>query len=257
MPVSNNPRSAKNYPFQFPNFEAVGFDLGETLIYYRGVPMSWAGLYRDALISVALKCNYAADKAALERGEAIVREYNTRLHPRMQEVSSDEILGRVLAAWGLDPPRYLERAAIQFFHFFRQEPVAYVDSLPTLQRLASSGIQIGILTDVMYGMPRNFVLEDIAKAGIDGSQIKSLLTSLDVGQRKPNPRGFLQLAAEMSCPPERMLFVGNEFNDIAGAGKAGMTPILIDRAREKPDWGQAWRIESLDELAGLFEFETH
>lgn len=37
-------------------FRAIGFDLGDTLLAYRGVPLNWASLYDEALRAVAVRC---------------------------------------------------------------------------------------------------------------------------------------------------------------------------------------------------------
>ncbi len=38
------------------HFRGVGFDLGETLIFYRDTPLNWAALYPDALRAAAGAC---------------------------------------------------------------------------------------------------------------------------------------------------------------------------------------------------------
>jgi putative hydrolase of the HAD superfamily len=38
----------------------VGFDLGETLIFYRDTPLNWAALYPEALRAAAEACGISA-----------------------------------------------------------------------------------------------------------------------------------------------------------------------------------------------------
>jgi len=81
---------------------AIGFDLGETLIHYQGMPLSWQALYREALAQVAQSCMYQAGEDEITQAVSILARYNTRLHPRTHEVSADTILGEILTAWDVD-----------------------------------------------------------------------------------------------------------------------------------------------------------
>ena len=172
----------------------VGFDLGETLIYYRDTPLSWASLYRAALGRVAESCAVAPTPAQFVAAEQILARYNTRLVPRTHEVPASEILSLVLHAWELPAAPLLASATEAFFTFFQQHMRAFPETIPLLAWLRECGLPTGILTDVPYGMPRTFVQRDLDAAGISGF-CAVLLTSVEVGVRKPEPAGYLALAA--------------------------------------------------------------
>lgn len=227
---------------------AIGFDLGETLIHNDGVPLSWSSMYRDALVGVGGACGVVADEAMLAGAEAVLSKYNTRLNPRVREVSSDVILGEVLACWGTSSEDYLATATAAFFSFFRQNVSVYDDVLPTLVELKRMGLRVGVLTDVPYGMGRAYVERDVASFA---ECLDAVLTSVDVGCRKPHPSGFLQMAGRLGVEPGRMIYVGNEPKDVAGARSAGMKSVLIDRDGSLAGCGEDWRVGSLVELAGL------
>ena len=59
-----------------------------------------------------------------------------------------------------------------------------------------------MLTDVPYGMDREFVLED-CRPIID--HIDVLLTSVDVGYRKPHVEGYMKLSALLGVSPSERL----------------------------------------------------
>jgi FMN phosphatase YigB (HAD superfamily) len=61
-----------------------------------------------------------------------------------------------------------------------------------------------------------------------GSDIDEVITSADLGVRKPHP-GMLVAALRMAdCPPERCVMVGNsEVNDIRPAVQQGMGAVLV------------------------------
>lgn len=230
-------------------YQAVGFDLGETLIHYQGVPLNWQSLYREALAQVARSCDYQGSEEALAQASSILAKYNTRLYPRTYEVSADQILEEILRAWDVPPTSYLDASKRAFFSFFQRKLLPYPDTFSLLQMLKTQGVKIGILTDVAYGMERIYAEQDIQ---IFAEYIDVFLTSADVGYRKPEPSGYLMLAQSLGVSVEKMAFVGNEEKDIVGANAAGMTSILIDRERQDLHYGEQRSISSLAELQALF-----
>ena len=97
-------------------------------------------------------------------------------------------------------------------------------------------------------MPRRLVLDDLSTAGL-GELEPFLLTSAEVGTRKPDPAGFQALAGRLSCSPTAMLYVGNEQKDMLGAKAAGMAAALVWRdASPAPTWGQSLTLASLEQL---------
>jgi putative hydrolase of the HAD superfamily len=113
------------------------------------------------------------------------------------------------------------------------------------------GSSAGVLTDVPYGMPRRLVEADLAAVGLDAIAPR-MLTSVEVGLRKPEPRGFESLAALLGCAPGQMLYAGNEAKDVAGAKAAGMAAALVWRGSDPvPQWGQDVTVSNLGELVPL------
>lgn len=69
------------------------------------------------------------------------------------------------------------------------------------------------------------------------------ITPVDVGVRKPDPRGYAELALRLGCSAEAMLFVGDEEKDILGALRAGMSAALLWRSTSPvPSWGQRYTL---------------
>lgn len=231
--------------------QAIGFDLGETLIQYVGLPLNWQGLYGQALTRVAEACGHPVTEADIRLGEGILGRYNTRLHPRLQEITAERVLREVLAAWGLPVVGSTNQAEDAFFGFFQRAYAVYSDTIPALQALQSQGARVGVLTDVPYGMPRRSVEHDLAPIA---EYLDVALTSVEVGHRKPHSSGYLALAERLGVEPPDMAFVGNEEKDIVGANGAGMFSVLIDRAGSGADFGQRRTIKSLLELAELKEW---
>lgn len=226
---------------------AVGFDLGDTLLFYRDTPMSWVRLYPDALAAVANRCKIQPTAEQFESARQILTQHNTRVVQRIQEVSAETILGSILEAWELDPAKHSSAAIDAFFSFFQQRLSAYPETVSVLQTLRAQNIPTGILTDVAYGMPRTFVERDIAGAGITGL-FDVLLTSVEVGVRKPEPAGYHELAKCLGVAPDEMLFIGNEAKDVIGARRAGVLSAFLDRNNTGENHGQDFTISTLTDL---------
>jgi putative hydrolase of the HAD superfamily len=231
---------------------AVGFDLGDTVCEYAGVPLSWVREYPAALASVAEACRRELTAEMREAGIRVLSRYNTRLTPREdeREYGAEQIFGELLSTWGAAPD-CLADAIAAFFRHFRQTLRAFPESADVLNRLHHLGVPTGILTDVPYGMPRALVAADLSQTGLSVADSR-LVTSTVVGHRKPHPAGFRALARALRVSCAEMIYVGNERKDIDGGNAAGCRTVLVWRAEaDVPAWGQASTIRSLEELFPL------
>jgi putative hydrolase of the HAD superfamily len=71
-----------------------------------------------------------------------------------------------------------------------------------------------------------------------------------VGAAKPEPAVFEAALRGAGWPADRALHVGDSLaKDVAGAARAGIAAVLLDRHGAHPD--EPRRIESLAELPGL------
>jgi putative hydrolase of the HAD superfamily len=99
-------------------------------------------------------------------------------------------------------------------------------------------------------LPASFVHRDLCAAGIT-DLVSAVIASSEVGWRKPNTAGFMALAQKLRTTPDRMLFVGNEAKDVAGACRAGARGIFLDHDGSGEDYGQHGTIRRLDDLLGF------
>jgi len=228
--------------------KAFVFDLGDTLIEYEGLPLSWEAHYSDALNCLAGSLGISLNGAQLADGHVVLRKYNTRLTPRDREVTFTAILEDLLVCWSDRSARHDEiHCATAFFQIFRQRLRCFPETKAVLKSLRQRGVAIGIFTDVPYGMPRDFVLADIKEAAVDGL-FDVLLTSRDVGYRKPRLETISAVAAALNCAAHQITHVGNEKKDIDVARAFGCRTVLINRSGQKIDWGQEKTVASLLEL---------
>lgn len=226
----------------------IGFDLGDTLIQYKDVPLNWQCFYQEALGHVLRACHVAFDETYIEKGKEILNRYNTRTNPREIEITACQLFTEILQEWRIEPAVYLEKAVEAFYGFFQQKSELFDDTLEILEYLKGKGIKTGILTDVPYGMPHEYVKKDILAFE---HLVDCLLTSVEVGYRKPCSLGYVQLAEQLGVALSEMLYVGNEEKDIVGAISAKMNAVLLNRIQEPLFFGETYSVISLCEIKDI------
>ena len=226
--------------------KAVSFDIGHTLVRYSN-PLNWKSSYEAALRKVFEECGIGLSDEGIKAATIILSKYNTRENPREIEVTSETIFNEILDVWG-QPYDKLDIVREAFYGFFQADAVCYEDVVSTLRYLRVSGVKIGALTDVAYGMDNSFALQDIATVH---QYFDLVLTSVDVGYRKPDIAGFSMLLKAFDASPSQMIYVGDEQKDIVGANSLGIVSVLIDRSGSSPNWGQTHTVHALSDVCAL------
>lgn len=204
----------------------VVFDFGETLAYYGGTRLSWSEHYEDALQYSANLQDFQFNRDSLIEAQERLEHYNTRSNPRLKEVTSKEIFGEI--ADNLGPQTNLDRFVSGFFMYFKRNIIVYDETITVLRELQSLSVHTAILTDMPYGMDTYLLLEDLESTGID-KYIEQILSSVDVGYRKPDKRGLLNVLERFGIDKADTIFVGNELKDIECAHNAGVEGVLLER----------------------------
>jgi len=137
--------------------------------------------------------------------------------------------------------------------FVRHCLVPRQGAVETLQRLRASDIKVGLITvcteDVELLWPES------AFAGLFDAEIFSNA----VGLTKPDPRIYVACCQELDVEPHEAVFVGDGANDeLDGARRVGLQPILIHKAGEDPVWPEVrtWdglRVTSIPEVLEVLE----
>ena len=126
-------------------------------------------------------------------------------------------------------------------------------AVATLEELRARGLKVGLITvcteDVELLWPESEF------AGLFDAEIFSNA----VGLSKPDPRIYLACCEQLGVPPEEALFVGDGANDeLDGARRVGLCPVLIHKAGEDPVWHEVrtWdglRVTSIPEVLEVLE----
>jgi putative hydrolase of the HAD superfamily len=121
---------------------------------------------------------------------------------------------------------------------------AYPDAAGALRALRERGVRLVVASNWDCSLPE--VLEQAGLAAL----VDGVLSSAMVGAAKPEPALFEAALRVAGCPPERAVHVGDSLTtDVAGAARAGIAAVLLDRNGAHPR--EPRRIESLAELPGL------
>jgi len=222
--------------------ECLIFDIGETLVNYEGVSLNWGQHYENAILSAvnnSSSIDSISDKE-LKYFIDILTFYNTRSNPRIFEIAEGEALSKIAKYLDIDLYVFEDK----FFSYFQRRAILEDTAVKTLKELKRRNVNIALLTDCAYGMPRRIIKHDVS----DISQyFDKLMTSCEIGVRKPSPKGIEILRNIFSKKNKETLFVGNEPKDIECAKSANIQSILLDKTGAN-NFGQNHTVNKLCDI---------
>jgi putative hydrolase of the HAD superfamily len=127
-------------------------------------------------------------------------------------------------------------------HFSQPSAWQLFDDVPEIvQRLQRGGYKLAIASNFDHR------LYDVARGNDVLNQFDDVVTSAELGFRKPSRRFYEELGNRLNVSPAEMLMVGDDpVNDVAAARSAGLSAVLIDREHQHEH--QADRISTLARL---------
>lgn len=228
-------------------YRAVFFDVGNTLLYpYPSV----SHVVREVLKGEG----HAHDLAAIETLMPLVDQF---YEDRYREddtfwTNEDETSSVWVGMYSLlcrrlgidmDAERIARHVYDEFGDPSRWRP--YDDVVPAFERLRARGIRIGLISNWDRRLAGIFT-----GLGI-GHMIDVVISSAEVGLRKPDPRIFEMALERLAMKASESVHIGDHlYADVLGAQAAGMTPLLIDRHGGE-DPGTTGFLRSLDEMDGF------
>lgn len=226
--------------------KAIGFDIGGTLVNYNK-SLNWSVLYDDAITYACEKNSIILTEKKINDAKMILEKYNTRVTPREVEVPGQVIFKEIFDKWNENKEK-LTNTKKAFYEFFQKEAILYDDVIEVLDFCKDNGIKCSVFTDIAYGMEDEISLNDISEIA---DYIDLKLTSLNVGYRKPNKKGFELMLEKFNCRPDEMFFVGDEQKDIQGAKSVNMKSILICRDGQNKKFNQDYTVTKLTEIINI------
>ena len=117
------------------------------------------------------------------------------------------------------------------------------DVLSNLQKLINLGYKILVISNMNISgsqLLQQFNLEKFVDFAV---------TSKDVGVEKPDSKIFEYALNISNFSKNDAFHIGDQiFSDISGAENAGITPVLMDRDRNYPEFDRCLRVMNMDEL---------
>lgn len=216
-----------------PRFDAILFDLGNTLVYFDA---EWPAVLVEAdraLFRELRRLGLDLDEGDfLQTFRAQIEAYYRERDTEFIEYTTQYVLRTLLAGWGYpEVPGSVLRPALDAMYAVTQahwQPEA--DAIPTLKLLREQGYRLGLVSNAGDDPDVQALID---KAGVR-PYLDVIVSSAARGIRKPNPRIFLEVLERLGAAPGRSAMVGDMLGaDVLGARNAGMFAIWITRRADK------------------------
>ncbi len=126
------------------------------------------------------------------------------------------------------------------------ELTRFEDVLPAFDMLKGQGLTLGMISNM--NTPGDELSQNLGLS----PYLDFAVTSGEVGVEKPHPKIFQEALSRACVEPHEAMHVGDQLSsDIEGARAVGMSPVLMDRDGNHPDFTDVPRVESLVDLLPL------
>ena len=233
--------------------KAVLFDFYNTLAYF------WPPV-QEIQAAACREVGLFVEKDGILKGYARADElFSKENHDRPLYLRSDEERNKffthyeqiILRGAGLDVSPALAESVWRIGASVPKSFALFGDVAPTLAKLKEMGFATGILSNLVEDLEP--LVNDLGIA----PNLDALVTSLEVGAEKPDPRMFNAALKKLGVSPQEAVHVGDQYHsDVGGAKGVGMNAVLLDRGDWHPDITDCPRVSSLTELATLLENKT-
>ena len=223
--------------------KVAAFDIGGTLMEYKGMPGVWIDYYENGFKHVREKLLPQLTDMDIASGVEILRGYNPTIKYREADYSHKRIFGEIAEKWNVNISG--DKIAYCFFEAFPLEAYTYQETISVLQKLRDNGIKIATLTDVATGMP-----DELHKSYFPELMpyFDLYVSSTSCRYRKPNIKGLVDIAVHFGVNPDEMIFIGDERKDVLVANSFGCTSVYINRYKNSHDFGQKYTVKNLNEF---------
>lgn len=138
-----------------------------------------------------------------------------------QEISITTYVARALASRDVHPDeKVIESAVLAAFDRATETRPGTTDAVVA----ATARGPIGILSNCSV---TGLVERTIARSAIDSRQFDAVVSSVDIGRRKPHERAFRAIAEALNVPLADLVHVGDDPYDDGGADAVGATSVLL------------------------------
>jgi HAD superfamily hydrolase (TIGR01509 family) len=193
---------------------AILFDAGDILYYRPHRYQEFAGFLAGLGI----------DFGQINREQARVFEQQAY----RGQISRDQYREELLRICGVTQPSQVEEG--KRILESDDNNVVFFDGVPeTLHRLKEKGYLLGIITDT--ASPIHVKLSWFERGGF-GNVWDSIISSKEIGVRKPDPKIYHAALAQLGIPASQAVFVGHKACELDGARAVGMGTIAFNHEKD-------------------------
>ena len=208
--------------------KAVAFDLGGTLMEYKGMPLNWDEYYYRGFQNVNQLNELSLAEEDILNATKVLKEYNPRNCGREYEVAPEILFEEATAGW--KKKTSIGKIIDDFFSGMSLEACIFDYSAGIIKECKKKGLIVSCLTDLPNGMPDKMFRKSIIT--ID-SLFDLYVSSQICGARKPNKKGLEYIADYFGIDVSDILFVGDEKKDENTALNAGCKFMYIEEYLNK------------------------
>ena len=140
------------------------------------------------------------------------------------QITHDEYREAVVRMYGITEPEQLARGKQALVD--DDANVAFFEGVPeTLLALKEQGYLLGIVTDTANSISAK--LSWFERGGF-GHVWDSIISSMDIGTRKPDPKIYEAALQQLGLTPDQAVFVGHRVSELDGARAVGMQTIAFN-----------------------------
>jgi len=215
---------------------AIAFDYGDTLGDLRVAEQKLLETYGDIRRMLEAQAQRDIPEAADLIQNITVRVMSmvgaSYARHELEELDVLALFEEALSALGLEVPP----ETVQQIHELEYRAVVSLRTVPpenldALAALRARGLKLGLVSNAHF-LPA-LMLEDFERMGL-AQYMDAIVTSSQLGVRKPHPAIFERILDELGVAPEEAVFVGDKMReDIVGPKELGMRAVLTHQFRQE------------------------
>jgi putative hydrolase of the HAD superfamily len=210
LDILKEKRDGEQTPEDVRKIRALIFDAGD-ILYFR--PQRGSG-FVSFLKELGLEISPTHNQ---QKKEIEYRAYRG-------QITHDEYRESVVRMYGITEPEQLARGKQALID--DDANVAFFDGVPeTLLALKEQGYLLGIVTDTANSISAK--LSWFERGGF-GHVWDSIISSMDIGTRKPDPKIYQAALQQLGLTPDQAIFVGHRVSELDGARTVGMQTVAFN-----------------------------
>jgi HAD superfamily hydrolase (TIGR01509 family) len=160
------------------------------------------------------------------------------------QITHEEYREAVVGIYGLTQPNLIERGKRALIE--DDGNVAFFEGVSaTLQALKLQGYLLAIVTDTANSVSAK--MKWFERGGF-GHVWDSIISSMDIGTRKPDPKIYQAVLQQLGLAPQQAIFVGHKASELSGAHEVGMQTVAFNY---DPDASADYYIERFSDLLNV------